>query len=267
MGEGRFELGPPRALGRELHPRDPRPQGGGHTRRTDKGGQNPSLLIAAEAAVFKPFQHPLSKTDVPHLGRRLDERGGDPHQFGRDILTAAGLLPHHHGGHSGLVEARGGLLDPASESVSDGRLPQGQGVFREGSEEGLAARGRLGKPLRRQFQFRAGGHQAGPPWVLLLEAAHLVERGRDLIPVDQTVELIQLADKVAATELDLLAGATRAGGVGVDGHAESCSGTGRDTQPFNVPDPSRRGSLERRLPRPPPWRHTLERKGGGGPPR
>ena len=136
----------------------------------------------------------------------------------RPEFDAALGTPGGDGRGPGLVEQAGGLLDAARDGVGDGRLAEGQRVFGMGVEKGPARRGRLGELLGGKFEFRAGGHQAGAAGMLVGQPLHLVERRGDLIALDEPVELLEVADQFGATELDLLAGAARAGSVGVDRH-------------------------------------------------
>ena len=153
---------------------------------------------------------------MAELRRDLHQRAGDPHQLRRHVPA---LLPRSLAGRlTGLVERRGGLLHPARDRVGDRRLPEREWVGGEGVEKGLAARRSLGILLRREFEFRAGGHQAGPAGRLRLQPLHLIKRRGDLVALDQRVELLEVPDEVGAAELDLLAGAAGTGGIGVDGH-------------------------------------------------
>ena len=121
------------------------------------------------------------------LCRRLHERGGNPHEFGGDVLRALALASSGHGRLPRLVELSRRLLDFPSDGVGDSSLAEGQRVAGAGFEESLARGRRGGVLLRGEFKLHAGGQQAGPARMLLREPLDLVEGRRRLVTLDEPV--------------------------------------------------------------------------------
>jgi len=223
MLECRVELRPPGRVGRGRREPHLRPQSGRHAGRADDRRQQPPFLVRAEATVDEPLHDALREADVAELGTGLDERGRDPHEFGRHVVPPLGAAGGQ-GRDPGLVEQRRGLLHAAGDGVGDGRLTEGERVLGMGGEKRLARHGGLGELLGAEFQLRPRGHEAGAAGMFVGQPPHLVEGRRDLVALDEPIELLEVADEVGAAELDLLAGASRAGGVGVDRHERIGSG-------------------------------------------
>ena len=223
MLERRVELRSPGRVGSGRREPHLRPQGGRHAGRADDRGQQPPLLVGAKAAVEEPLHHALREADVAELSTGLNERGCDPHQLGRHVVAPLGAA-RGEGRDPSLVEQRRGLLHAAGDGVGDGRLPEGERVLGVGGEKRLARYGGLGELLRAELQLRPRGHQAGAAGMFVGQPSYLVEGRRDLVALDEPIELLEVADEVGTAELDLLAGASRARGVGVDRHERIGSG-------------------------------------------
>ena len=222
--ERRVELGPPGRVGRGRREPHLRAQRGRDAGGADDRGQQPTLLVGAETTVEEPLHDALREAHMAELGPGLHERRRDAHEFGRDVVAAFGTAGGQ-GRDAGLVEQRGRLLHAAGDGVGDGRLAEGERVLGMGVEKRLARHGGLGELLGAEFQLRPRGHQAGPARILVGQAPHLIERRRDLVALDEPIELLQVADEVGAAELDLLAGTSRAGCVGIDRHGKIGSGS------------------------------------------
>jgi hypothetical protein len=203
--------------------RDLRAQGRRYAGRADDRRQHPAFLVAAETPIGQPIDEPLGKADVAGLRRRLHERGRDPHELGRHVLPAVALSAGRHGRLAGLVEEGRGLLDPPCDRVADRGVAEGQRVVGAGLEKPPARLGGGRELLGAELELGPRRQQAGSARRLLLQPLHLVERGRNLVSLDEPVELLEVADQFGAAELELLAGASRARGVGVDGHGATCS--------------------------------------------
>jgi hypothetical protein len=101
--ERRVELGPPRGVDlRRLEPHF-RPQGGGHAGRADDRGQEPPLVLGAQAPVEDPLEDPLREAHVAELAGDLHERGRDADELGRHVLSPLGPSGGDRRG-PGLVE-------------------------------------------------------------------------------------------------------------------------------------------------------------------
>ena len=114
-----------------------------------------------------------------------------------------------------------GRLRLALLGGKNGRFGQRHGIVGESREES----GRIG-PRRLDLAARPQQHpldrqQACPRTTFRQQPLHVLEAGGKLLSFQQPVDLAQLADKIAAAELDLLAGATRAVRIGVDGHGST----------------------------------------------
>ena len=219
----RFEFKPVGGIGRGRLERHLRAERRGHAGLADNCSQRLPLLLAAERFVDQPFHDALSAAGMARLGGSLHEGLGRPQQIpGR--LGGRVFRGEFTGLIAGLVEERHGLLHPPDQRLGHGGLAQRHGIVWAGFQERHAARGSLGEFLGGQLKPGAVRHQAGPSGMPLRQPLHFRQSCRVLLPVGESVDLFQIAHEFGAAELDLLAGATRARRIRVQGHVGVISG-------------------------------------------
>ena len=179
----------------------------------------------------EPFRRRGIVVGQEHL-RVQEGPGGVPLAL---VQQAVGDDPH------GLVDAvfhgaaagGQGLLESARWPPRAGRHGRRGWPIRPGprdcretlEESGGIGRGRLDLAAAPQ-QHPLDRQQARPRGAGRQQLLDVLQAGRRLVGVQQPVDLLQLVEEIGAAELDLLAGATRAERIGVDGHSNRGQGPG-----------------------------------------
>jgi hypothetical protein len=211
----RLELKPPGRISLCLDVMDSGSNRGRHPGRGDHCRQHSPLLVGAQRFFLKPFENALGKTRLPGLCRGLHDSRRDSHQIRRHVGA---------GGLSGAVQETGRLGHVVDKGSRDGRVAECQWIVGKGVQKSSTGHRRIVEATGGQFQLGLRGQKTGPTGVFRGKPRDLFEGRRELITLHEPLELLQVTDQLLAAELDLLAGASRTNGVGIDRHGKTSPG-------------------------------------------
>ncbi len=151
----------------------------------------------------------LRRSDVPR-GQQHDGQGADGIVNSYRHLSAAGF--------DGLLQPRDALeriFVTGHEQCLFGQCDRIGWMRRQKLGERGFSRGMISHGV---FQRQTNALQAGPPRILLVELANVIQACQRLLSLEHPLHLIELLHQVGAAEFHLLAGAAGTWGIGIDRH-------------------------------------------------